>query len=277
MPDLAVIMSVYKNDKLKIVIESVQSILDQTFTQFDYFIVFDGPVALDIDNYLTSIGDSRIKLFRLEKNEGLARALNYLLEKVMMNPDYKLIARMDADDISYPSRFEKQRKFLLDNPDISCVGSWYKEIDESGKHLADIKLPLKHEDLKKRYYARTPFAHPSVMFSRELIEKAGFYPTDTILMEDNALWGNALKASLRFANIPVYLFKFRIGMDFYKRRSGFKYGWNNIKTRFEINRSLKFPLYAYLLVSFIGITKMMPALFLRVIYSAARKPFFKIN
>jgi hypothetical protein len=66
-------------------------------------------------------------------------------------------------------------------------------------------------------------------------------------------------------------------MDFYKRRSGFKYGWNNIKTRFEINRSLKFPLYAYLLVSFIGITKMMPALFLRVIYSAARKPFFKIN
>src|SRR5450759_2292137 len=184
MTDLAVIMSVYQNDKLKFLQESIQSIIDQTFTQFHYYIIFDGQVASDIDSYLTSIGDSRIKLFRLEKNGGLARALNFLLEIVLKNPEYKLIARMDADDISYPSRFEKQRKFLLDNPDISCVGSWYQEIDESGKHLSDRKLPIDHETLKKRYYTRAPFAHPSVMYRRKLIEIAGYYPTDTVLMED---------------------------------------------------------------------------------------------
>jgi glycosyltransferase involved in cell wall biosynthesis len=277
MTDLAVIMSVYKNDRIKFVIESVQSILNQTFNQFDYFIVFDGPVSLDIDRYISSISDSRISLFRLEQNGGLARALNHLLEKVMKNPDYKLIARMDADDISLPERFEKQYRFLCENEEVACVGSWYEEIDELGKHLADIRLPLKHEDLKKRYYTRTPFAHPSVMFRRQLIETAGFYPTDTMFMEDNVLWGRALIAGLQLANIPEYLIKFRIDKDFYKRRSGFKYGWNNIKTRFEINRSLKFPLKAYLLVSFIGIAKMIPALFLRLIYRAARKPFFKIN
>ena len=271
MTDLAVIMSVYQNDKLKFLIESVQSILDQTFTQFDYFIVFDGPVALDIDNYLTSTGDSRIKLFRLEKNGGLARALNYLLEKVMMNPDYRLIARMDADDISLPERFEKQHKFLCNNPDISCVGSWYQEIDESGKHLSDRKLPIEHEALKKRYYTRAPFAHPSVMYRRKLIEIAGYYPTDTVLMEDNVLWGRALKEGLRFANIPIFLFQFRIDENFFKRRSGFKYGKSFIKTRCKINRSLKFPLYSYLFILLIGFVKLLPPFFLRYVYLMVRE------
>jgi glycosyltransferase involved in cell wall biosynthesis len=271
MSDLAVIMSVYKSDKLKYVVESVQSILNQTFTQFDYFIVFDGPVAPEIESYISSIVDNRVRLFRREKNEGLARALNYLLEIVLKVPEYKLIARMDADDISFPSRFEKQRDFMLQNPDISCVGCWYREIDESGKHLSDRKLPIDHETLKKRYYTRTPFAHPSVMYRRELIEKAGFYPSDTLFMEDNVLWGKALIAGLRFANIPEYLVQFRIDENYYIRRSGIKYGWNFILTRFNINRSLKFPFYAYLLSFCVGVMKMMPSFMLRYIYGASRR------
>jgi glycosyltransferase involved in cell wall biosynthesis len=270
MTDLAVIMSVYKCDKLKYVIESVQSILNQTFTQFDYFIVFDGPVAPEIDSYISTIGDNRVRLFRREKNEGLATALNYLLEIVLQIPVYKLIARMDADDISFPSRFEKQHDFMLQNPDISCVGCWYQEIDESGKHISDRKLPIDHETLKKRYYTQTPFAHPSVMYTRALIEKAGFYPANTLFMEDNVLWGKALIAGLRFANIPEYLLKFRIDKDFYKRRSGIKYGWNYIITRFKINRSLNFPAYSYLFSFLIGIIKMVPSFALRYFYAAGR-------
>jgi glycosyltransferase involved in cell wall biosynthesis len=271
MPDLAVIMSVYRNDKLQFVQESIQSILDQTFAKFHYYIIFDGPVVPGIESFISSQQDSRIKLFRLEKNGGLARALNYLLEIVLKNSEYKLIARMDADDISLPERFEKQRGFLLDNEDISCIGCWYQEMDESGKHLSDRKLPVDHEALKRRYYTRTPFAHPSVMYRRQLIEKSGFYPTDTVLMEDNVLWGRALKAGLRFANIPEYLLQFRIDKDFYKRRSGFRYGWNYIKTRFIINRTLSSPIYSYLLVFVMGATKMIPPFLLRYIYTAGRR------
>ncbi|MCX6254229.1 MAG: glycosyltransferase [Bacteroidia bacterium] len=271
MTDLAVIMSVYKNDKLKFLKESVQSILDQTFTQFHYYIVFDGPVSSDIDTYISSLKDSRIKLFRLEKNGGLAMALNYLLETVLKNPEYELIARMDADDISIQTRFEKQRDFLLANPDISCVGCWYHEIDEMGKHLSDRKLPVKHEALRRLYYRSTPFVHPSVMYRRSLIEIAGFYPSDTILMEDNVLWGKALMSGLSFANIPEYLFQFRIDGNFFKRRSGIKYGWNYIKTRIRINRSLKLPIYSYIISVLIGVFKMMPAFVLRYIYMAVRK------
>jgi glycosyltransferase involved in cell wall biosynthesis len=271
MTDLAVIMSVYKNDKLNFLKESVQSILDQTFSRFHFYIVFDGPVALDLDNYITSLSDSRIKLFRLEKNGGLARALNFLLEVILQEPAYKQIARMDADDISLPSRFEKQSNFLSDNPDISCIGCWYQEIDESGKHLNYCKLPLEHEMLKKWYFKRTPFAHPSVMYRRSLIETAGFYPADTILMEDNALWGMALKKGLLFGNIPEYLFQFRVDKNFYKRRSGIKYGLNYVYTRIKINRVLDAPVYAYFFSIVKGVVKMMPSFILQYIYNTNRR------
>ena len=89
------------------------------------------------------------RLYRREKNEGLAVALNYLLEIVLNNHEYQLIARMDADDVSLPERFEKQCVFLSENPDIACVGCWYEEINESGGHLAYRKLPADHESLKK--------------------------------------------------------------------------------------------------------------------------------
>lgn len=270
MPDLAVIMSIYAKDRLDFVKQSVQSILDQTFTQFHYYLIFDGPVASDVEYYVSELTDKRIRHFKLEKNGGLAGALNYLLEIILKNPDYKLIARMDADDVSMPERFEKQHRFLNENEDIACVGCWYEEIDESGRHLADIRLPVKHEDLKKRYYTRTPFAHPSVMFRRELIEKAGFYPTDTILMEDNALWGKALKAGLRFSNIPEILLKFRIDKDFYKRRSGFRYGLNFIQTRLKNNSILNTPFNSG--ISIIkGILKMLPSTILRFFYMLHRK------
>ena len=215
MTDLAVIMSVYQNDKLTFLKESVQSILEQTFSDFHFYIVFDGPVSSEVEKYVTMQKDERIRLFKIDKNEGLAKALNYLLQKVLKNPEYKLIARMDADDISLPLRFEKQRNFLLENPDISFVGCWYQEIDETRKILCDRKLPVDHESINKLYRTRSPFAHPSVMYRRNLIEIAGFYPTDTVLMEDNVLWGKALRAGLKFANIPEYLLNFRKDKFFY--------------------------------------------------------------
>lgn len=266
MPDLAVIMSVYHADRLKFVRESVESILDQSFRDYEYYIVFDGPVNNDVDDYITSLKDSRIRLHRLDTNTGLACALNYLLALVLQQPEIKYIARMDADDVSLPERFSKQREFLISNTDISIVGSWYEEIDEDGKVLSLRKLPADHESLRKRYYTRTPFAHPSVMYRRELLEMAGYYPEDTILMEDNVLWGRALVKGLKLANIPGYLLKFRIDKDFYKRRSGLEYGWRYIRIKTQINRRLECPKYIYPIIFFIGILKMLPAGILKCIY-----------
>jgi len=266
MPDLAVIMSIYHNDRLKFVSESVESILNQTFRDFHYYLVFDGPVSEDIDSYVSSLTDERIRFFRLEKNGGLAAAMNFLLEKVLAEPQYKYIARMDADDVSMPERFEKQREYLINNPDITVLGSWYEEIDEEGKHLAFRRLPTDHESLRKRYFTRTPFAHSSVMYRRELIEKAGYYPTDTILMEDNVLWGRAIQEGLKFSNIQENLIRFRITDEFFRRRSGFKYGWKYTYTKFKTNKSLKYPVFKYIVSFCIGLVKMLPASLVKLGY-----------
>jgi glycosyltransferase involved in cell wall biosynthesis len=271
MTELAVIMSVYRNDRLSFLKESVQSILDQTFSHFHYYITLDGPVDPEIENYLASLSDTRIKLYRLEKNVGLARALNHLLEFVLKNPGYKLIARMDADDISSESRFEKQYNFMSENPDISCIGSWYEEIDEAGNHLSYCRLPVEHEALKKRYSISIPFAHPTVMYRRTLIETAGFYPVDTLLMEDNVLWGMALKHGFKFGNIPEFLFKFRIDRNFYRRRSGIKYGWSYICTRNKINRIIKSPFQAYFFSVVKGLVKMLPSSLIQPVYDRYRR------
>jgi glycosyltransferase involved in cell wall biosynthesis len=271
MVDLAVIMSVYHNDRLAFVKESVQSILDQTFSDFHYYLIFDGPVAQDVYDYITSLDDNRIRFHRLEKNGGLAGALNYLLEIVLQNPEYKFIARMDADDISMPTRFEVQRNYLIDNKDITVLGSWYEEIDEKGNHLAYRKLPTDHESLRKRYYTRTPFAHSSVMYRRELIKTAGYYPTDTILMEDHVLWGRAFKYRLMFGNFPDFLLRYRRDSSVFKRRSGFNYGLNYISKKTAINRTLDYPLFAYLVTCLIGVIKMAPPFVIQSIHKLIYK------
>jgi glycosyltransferase involved in cell wall biosynthesis len=273
MIDLAVIMAVYHKDKIEYLREAVESIQSQSYLTFDFYILFDGPVAKEIDHFLTAISysDPRIKLYKKDVNEGLAKALNFLLIIVMGNSDYKYIARMDADDISDPDRFRKQREYLLANIEISCVGSWYQVIDESGKSLSYRKMPVSHEDIHRSYCFRTPVAHPSVMFRRNLIEIAGYYPGDTVLMEDTVLWAIALMHGLRFANLPEFLYKFRMDVEFYVRRSGIRYGWNYIKTRFAINKSMKLPAYCYFCSILIGVLKMMPSFIIRFFYNIDRK------
>jgi glycosyltransferase involved in cell wall biosynthesis len=270
MIDLAVIMSVYKKDKLNFVKESVQSILSQTYTQFHFYLIFDGPVSVDIEEYISGLQDIRLRLFRSQINMGLAEAMNQLLRNVLINPEYKFIARMDADDISLETRFKIQRKFLLRNIDISCVGSWYKEIDESNSILSYQNLPVTNEEIKLFIRKRSPLAHPSVMFRREMIEKAGDYPTDTLQFEDYMLWSNVLKSGLKLANIPEYLLLFRRDKDFYRRRSGLRFGFNYIKTRYRINRSLQVPPYIYMYSIVDGLVRMMPAFVIRSIYQFHR-------
>lgn len=273
MTDLAVIMSIYKNDSLIFVKESVQSILSQTFAQFHFYLIFDGPVSADIDEYISNLQDIRLRLFRTQNNMGLAKALNQLLSEILYYPEYRYIARMDADDISLASRLEIQRNFLLNNGHIACVGSWYTEIDESGKLLSYQKFPISNEEIIKFFWKRSPMAHPSVMFRRELIEKAGYYPTNTLRLEDYILWSNALKSDLKLANVPEYLILYRRDKDFYNRRSGIRFGFNYIKTRFKINRSIHVPFYIYFYSFFVGVIRMMPTFVIRSIYQYHRNHF----
>jgi glycosyltransferase involved in cell wall biosynthesis len=245
--------------------ESVQSILNQTFRDFHYYIAIDGPVPSDIEEYLNAQKDERIRLYRIEKNGGLASALNHLLEAVLKNPEYRYIARMDADDISLPERFEKQRNFLINNPNISVLGSWYEEIDENGERLSYRKLPVNDDDIKKYFNKRSPFAHPSVMLSRRTMEICK-YRTNTYRFEDYFLWCDVINAGLEMHNLSEYLLRFRIDDDFYNRRSGLKFGLHYIICKFRINSILQSSLNSYIFALLIGIIRMMPVFVVKNVY-----------
>ena len=173
---------------------------------------------------------------------------------------------MDADDISEPVRFYVQRNFLIKNVEVDCIGSWAKKIDDRGNEIAEYKMPTQHDKIKRRFLFRAAIIHPSVMFRKKFILKAGFYPEDANLMEDTVLWGRAFKKGLVFANLNRNLLKFRIDNLFFERRSGLKYGFNLIKKRFIINYLLKTNLTCYLWVTLIGIIKMLPPTILKTIY-----------
>ena len=125
--NIAVIMSIYKNDVLRYTKLAVESILNQTYSDFDFYIQYDGPIREDINNYLSSLKDSRILIQKRAENKGLAQSLNDLLA-IVMPKGYEFIARMDADDISEPNRFERQIKYFDQHPDVECLGTWTVEI-----------------------------------------------------------------------------------------------------------------------------------------------------
>lgn len=118
---IAVIMSLYLNDNVDYVSQAINSILNQTYSDFDFYIQYDGHIKDEVDLYLSSLKDARIHIYKRDENKGLAKSLNELLS-VVMPLDYQFIARMDADDISTPDRFEKQVNYLQNHPEVDVVG-----------------------------------------------------------------------------------------------------------------------------------------------------------
>ena len=132
-PTVSVLMPVY--NCADFIESSVESILLQTFSDFEFLIIDDFSTDGTYE-YLQSLTDSRIKLIRKSKNTGYAISLNIGLN----NARGKYIARMDADDISLPERFARQVSFMDNQPEVVVCGSWYENIG-NGKGL--VKYPLK--------------------------------------------------------------------------------------------------------------------------------------
>lgn len=156
---VAVIMSVYKGDALPYVILSVNSILNQTYTNLVFVIQVDGPVHPNVLDYLFDISksDNRIVLIVSQANLGLAARLNQSIDYIEERGDISFIARMDADDISQSYRIEKQVNFLLANNDIDVVGSDVQEIDDKGAYLFYKRMPCSHEEIYRKFITKCPF------------------------------------------------------------------------------------------------------------------------
>lgn len=265
MSHIAVIMSVYSNDRPEWFIEAVESVVNQTYRNGDIriYLGIDGNIPEPIQNYIDN-HDFFYKTLTNSTNIGLAGTLNRLIDVL---EDEKFVARMDADDICRQDRFDKEMRFMIDNPDTDVVGSWCEEIDENGRVLF---IKRQHQDdatIKKKLMSKNPFIHPSVLLRRRVFDNGYRYCQDNFLAEDYTLWLNLAAHGYKFANIPENLIKFRIDNGFFQRRRGYKRAVADVKMRLRAmdimkNRSTK----NYLIALLYGMMRFLPPNLLRYVY-----------
>ena len=227
MPTISVISGAYNIGKCYSFRRSIESILNQTFTDFEFIICDDGST----DNTWELLSeysdrDARIKLLKNEKNLGLAASLNRCIE-TSLSP---FIARHDLDDYNAPDRFEKQLKFLSDNPDVAFVGSLASLFDEDGVWGTE-KFPERVE--KRDFLFTSPYKHGSVIFRREPLLEAGMYRVskETYRTEDYDLF-MTLHTFTKGANIQERLYFFCEDKSARRRRK-YRYRIDEAKVRYR--------------------------------------------
>lgn len=196
-------MSVHNG--LPYVREAVSSILGQTNADFELFIVDDASTD-GTPAFLKELDDPRIHIIRHSTKQGLAKSLN----EMSLKANGRFIARMDADDVSKPMRFEKQVAYLESHSDVGVLGTAAVMIDENGKHLRDYPVLTVHLPIKWRALFANPLAHPSVMLRREIL-LANPYDESYPNSQDYELWSRLLfDKGIRFANLDEKLLRYRI-------------------------------------------------------------------
>lgn len=233
MENYSVLMSVYMKEKPEYFKEAVDSILNQTVKTNDFVIVCDGPLTEGLNkviaDYVTTYS-GLFNVYRLEKNMGLAKALNHGI----LQCKNELIARMDSDDVSAPTRMEEQLKTMREQQ-ADIVGSNIIEFVGNISNTKNTrKVPKKHEDIVRFAKKRSPFNHPSVMYRKTAVVQAGFYE-DYRYFEDYNLWVTMLYQGFKGYNIQKNLVYMRAGEDMYKRRGGISY----VGCIYRFNRHLR--------------------------------------
>lgn len=201
MPKISVIMPVY-NTQESFLREAIESILNQTYCDFEFLIIDDGSVnnAADV---IHSYNDDRIKYIKNEKNLGIIKTLNKGLE--LMQGEY--IARIDSDDVALAERFEKQVKFLDENPNISILCSRFQWFPKD----RIITPPVSDKQIKENLLLSTNvIGHSTVMIRTDFIKKFNLrYDDEFKYCEDYRLWLDAIDKT-KFACLPEILVKYRI-------------------------------------------------------------------
>ena len=201
-PKVSVLMPVFNSSGY--LSEALQSILRQTFADFEFIIINDGSTD-DSADIINKFSDPRIRLMHNGTNLGVVESLNRGL--VMARGEY--VARMDADDLSRPTRLAKQVAFLDNNPRVGVCGSWVRFIPDN----TIWKLPESFDEIKCWQFHSVGVAHPVVMIRRKVfVENGLFYDPRYQHIEDYELWGRALNY-MDFANIQEVLLDYRISSE----------------------------------------------------------------
>ena len=200
-PLVSIVIPVHNGEEY--IKESIDSCLEQTYKNIEIIVVDDKSEDNTL-NILKKYGN-RITTIPVEKQNGLGNVINIGIRK----SKGKYIARMDADDIMYPTRIEKQVEYLESHPNCVAVGGQIDIIDENGNITGHREYAVEDKDIKKNLFLFQPFAHPAVTLKRSTLEEIGLYPENMWKVEDVKLF-LILSTKGEFHNLEDTVLKYRM-------------------------------------------------------------------
>lgn len=208
---ISVIMSVYKEkeDELK---QSIESILNQTYKNFEFIIVIDFPEEKWREEVIKNYNDSRIKLIINKKNIGLTQSLNVALKEATG----KYIARMDADDISIIDRFEKQLNFLKETNYDLCGG--YVQCFYNGENQKLVKCPVNPKNVAKILKVKNCIVHPTWFGKKNVFDELNGY-RDIFACEDYDFLIRAILNGFKISNVNEVILNYRLSLTSISREN----------------------------------------------------------
>ncbi|MFE3869511.1 glycosyltransferase family 2 protein [Flavobacterium sp. LS2P90] len=223
MPKITVLLPVYNCELY--VQTAVESILNQTYTDFEFLIIDDASTDATVA-LIKKLEDSRIQLIEKPINSGYTNSLNYGLQMAKG----KYIARMDGDDISFPERFAKQIAYLETHPEVVVCGTTYKIIGNN----KPITLPENHEAIKLGLLWGNCISHPSVMIRKKILDEYSIkYDTSKEPAEDYDMWVRLLAVG-KLHNLQEVLLEYRLYGNQVSRKRAEEQKKNDIATKFQL-------------------------------------------
>lgn len=224
---LTVVVPIYKNNDAQQLRASLDSILRQTLLPNEILVVADGPVSAELEQVVSSFKflvssknlPIEVNYQKFEQNEGLGETMRKAV--LVAKGDY--IARMDADDICLPNRFENQMKRFEEDPTLSVVGGQIAEFDGDVNNITGRRVvPLEHEEIVSYMKSRNGMNHvTTILKKKELIYSGNYQPF--FLLEDYYLWIRMIQCGCRFKNINEDVVLVRAGKEQMDRRGGLDY------------------------------------------------------
>lgn len=229
-PTVSVLMSVY-NEPLNWIQQAIDSILTQTFTDFEFIIINDKPDRMELKEFLerNSANDSRIHIHTNPENIGLTKSLNVGLKLCMG----KYIARMDADDVSLPERFQKQVEFMDNYPEIIASSALACQWDGS-KLMGALYRPITHSQFVEYILTSSPFIHPLLIIRNCVIDRYHIkYDESFKVSQDYKLAADLIKIG-QLSNLNEILLHYRVSNCQISKSRGREQEENGRKIRREL-------------------------------------------
>lgn len=229
----SVLMSIYKKENPEYFIQSIESMINQTYRPDEIVIVKDGKLTKKLEEVINGYVNKYSELLnivQIEENIGLGRALDEGLKHCRN----ELVARMDTDDISLPERCELQIKQFNENEKLCIVGTMIDEFYDDIENIISSRIvPTTNDEIIKFMRRRSPFNHPTVMFKKSEVIRCGGYGKMR-RKQDLDLFSRMINDGCMAQNINKSLVLFRSNEDNFKRRKSWSYCKSYIDVQYEI-------------------------------------------